>query len=39
MKKAQLELWRQLFADTRTHISIAKIVKLDLLTDRSELRG
>lgn len=38
MKKAQLELWRQLFADTRTHISIAKIVKLDLLTDRSELR-
>lgn len=38
MKKTQLELWRQIFQDNRTHISLAKIVALDLLTDRSELR-
>lgn len=37
-KKPQLELLREIFKDTRLHVGMGKITKLDLLDDRSELR-
>ena len=38
MKKAQIELLRSLFRDNRVHLAVAKILKLDFQSDRSELR-
>lgn len=38
MKKAQLEVLREIFKDNRAHLVLAKVLKLDFLDDRSELR-
>jgi hypothetical protein len=37
-RRAQLEVLRDILSDKRTHICIGKILKLDLVSDRSELR-